>query len=154
MDLILQAEQTTLTDEEERLLQQTLAESFDISHPEFDYRIALANLHQQFTVPVDLCKECLHAKHQEELDQYNGFWQDCASPPTPIHKPDTSNSISEPEHGTPSPEPDMTLVIVEQLRQQVETQNQLILQLQQRVDKLERVNQTFLHMIEQDAQAA
>jgi len=48
----------------------------------------------------------------------------------------------------------MTLVIVEQLRQQVETQNQLILQLQQRVDKLERVNQTFLHMIEQDAQAA
>ena len=48
----------------------------------------------------------------------------------------------------------MTLVIVEQLRQQVETQNQLILQLQQRVDKLERVNQTFLYMIEQDAQAA
>ncbi|CAG8558656.1 7443_t:CDS:2, partial [Gigaspora rosea] len=68
--------------------------------------------------------------------------------------PDTSNSFSEPEHRTPSPEPDMTLVIVEQLRQQVETQNQLILQLQQRIDKLERVNQTFLHMIEQDAQAA
>ena len=37
MDLILRAERTTLTDEEEQLLQQTLAESFDISHPEFDH---------------------------------------------------------------------------------------------------------------------
>jgi len=37
MDLILRAEQTTLTEKEEQLLQQTLAESFDISHPEFDH---------------------------------------------------------------------------------------------------------------------
>jgi len=72
MDLILRAERTTLTDEEEQLLQQTLAESFDISHPEFDHRIALANLHRQFSTPVNLCKEYLHAKHREELDQYNG----------------------------------------------------------------------------------
>jgi len=79
---------------------------------------------------VDLCKECLHAKYQEKLDQYNGCCQNCASPPTPIHEPvDTSNSTFEPEHATPLPEPDITLVIVEQLRQQVKTQNQLILQL-------------------------
>ena len=53
---------------------------------------------------MDLCRKCLHAKHQKELDQYNGCCQDCASPPTPIHEPvDTSNSTSEPEHKTPLP---------------------------------------------------
>ncbi|CAG8805417.1 26436_t:CDS:1, partial [Dentiscutata erythropus] len=68
---------------------------------------------------------------------------------------DTSSSTSEPESETLPPlEPDSTLLVVEQLKQQVETQNQLILQLQQKVDKLEKINQTFLHMFEQDAQAA
>ena len=45
MNLILRAEQAVLDDEKEQLLQQTLAESFDISHPEFDYQLAIANLH-------------------------------------------------------------------------------------------------------------
>ena len=156
MNLILRAEQATLTNEEEQLLQQTLAESFDISYPEFDHRVALANLYRQFSTPVDLCKECLHAKHQEELDQYNGYCQDCAFPSTPIHEPvDTSSSTLESESETLLLlEPDPTLLIVEQLKQQVEIQNQLILQLQQKVDKLEKINQTFFHMFEQDAQTA
>src|SRR6201988_915399 len=142
INLILRAEQTTLSDEEEQLLQRTLAESFDISHPEFDHRVALANLHRQFSTPVDLCKECLHAKHQEELDQYNGCCQDCASSSTPIHElVDTSSSTLELESETLSPlEPDPTLLVVEQLKQQIEIQNQLILQLQQKVDKLEKIN--------------
>ncbi|CAG8825649.1 2939_t:CDS:1, partial [Dentiscutata erythropus] len=68
---------------------------------------------------------------------------------------DTSSSTSKPESETlPLLEPDSTLLVVEQLKQQVETRNQLILQLQQKVDKLEKINQTFLHMFEQNAQAA
>jgi len=70
MDLILWAEQAVLNEEEEQLLQQTLAESFDISHPEFDHRLAIANLRRQFSASVDLCKECLHVKHQDELETY------------------------------------------------------------------------------------
>src|SRR6201988_5069006 len=156
INLILRAEQTTLTDEEEQLLQRTLAESFDISHSEFDHRVALANLYRQFSTSVNLCKECLHVKHQEELDKYDGYCQDCASSATPIHEPvDTSSSTLESESETLPPlEPDSTLLIVEQLKQQVKTQNQLILKLQQKVDKLEKINQTFLHMFEQDAQTA
>src|ERR1700752_4226481 len=125
MNLILRAERTTLSDEEEQLLQRTLAESFDISHPEFDHRVALANLHRQFSTPVNLCKECLYAKHQEELDQYNGCCQDCTSPSPPIHEPvDTSSSTLESESETLSPlEPDPTLLVVEQLKQQIEIQN-------------------------------
>ncbi|CAG8818275.1 18705_t:CDS:1, partial [Dentiscutata erythropus] len=87
-----------------------------------------------FSTPVNLCKEYLHAKHQEELDQYNRCCQDCAFPSTPIHEPvNTSTSTSELESKTLPPlEPDSTLLVVEQLKQQVETQNQLILQLQQK----------------------
>ncbi|CAG8801754.1 20851_t:CDS:1, partial [Dentiscutata erythropus] len=73
-----------------------------------------------FSTSVDLCKECLHTKHQEELDQYNRCCQDCAFPSTPIHKPiDTSSSTSEPESETLPPlELDSTLLVVEQLKQQ------------------------------------
>jgi hypothetical protein len=50
-----------------------LAEFFDISHSEFDYKLAIANLYQQFSASVDFCKECLHVKYQDKLDIYNGY---------------------------------------------------------------------------------
>ena len=155
MDLILQAEQAVLDDKEEQLLQQTLAESFDISHPEFDHRLAIANLRRQFSASVDLCKKCLHVKHQDELDMYHGYCQDCAHPPVSIYEPPTPEPVDPPLNPTNAtlPEPDPLQPQVTQLQQQVEIQNQLISQLQQKVDKLERFTQTLLQAFQQDAQA-
>jgi hypothetical protein len=154
MNLILRAEQAVLNEEEEQLLQQTLAESFDISHPEFDHRLAIANLRRQFSASVDLCKECLHVKHQDELDTYQGYCQDCAPPPVPIYEPPTPELVNPllSSIDTTLPEPDPLQPQVAQLQQQVETQNQLILQLQQKVEKLERFTQTLLQVFQQDAQ--
>src|ERR1043165_4715475 len=152
MSLILHAEQGTLTDEEEEELQDILAASFDTSHPDFCKELALANLHHSFEVSVDLCKECLYVKHQDELDQNNGCCTDCASTPPPIYSPEPepeitqepeSELIPEPEPSpilepdlplsnsklstaTLTPMPDATLTIILQLQQQVAHQSQLI----------------------------
>jgi hypothetical protein len=89
ISLILRAEQQyDLNDHEEYQLQETLRESFDMTHPDFNKQIALANLRRTFQVPVDLCKECIHVKHQDELDKHNGYCIDCAPPPLPIYEPD------------------------------------------------------------------
>jgi hypothetical protein len=132
-----------------------LAESFDISHPEFDHRLAIANLRRQFSASVDLCKECLHVKHQDELDMYHGYCQDCAPSPVPIYEPPTPEPVDPSLNPTNAtlPEPDPLQPQVTQLQQQVKIQNQLILQLQQKVDKLERFTQTLLQAFQQDAQA-
>jgi hypothetical protein len=184
MSLILRAEQTLdLTDNEEQNLQQVLAESFDITHPEFDHRLAIANLRRSFTDPVDLCKECLHVKHQDELDKYEGCCEDCAPAPMPIYEPpqehyspsltpQLSPLISIPSTPTceplinldspfnsppPTPTLDFTPTlnptnIVNELRQRIEQQDQLILQLFNRVDTLETVNRDLVQLLRQDAQ--
>ena len=131
MDLILQAEQAVLNNEEEQLLQRTLAEFFDISYLKFDHQLAIANLHRQFSASVDLCKDCLHVKHQDELDMYHGYCQNCAPLPVPIYEPSTPEPIDPLLNLTNAtlPEPDPLQLQVTQLQQQVETQNQLVLQL-------------------------
>ena len=68
MSLLLRAERDLLYDDEEITLQQTLADSIDISHPDFDRQMAIVNLKRSFIVAVDLCNECLMVRHQEELD--------------------------------------------------------------------------------------
>jgi hypothetical protein len=213
MSLILRAEQSLeLTESEEQNLQQVLAESFDISHPEFDHRLALANLRRNFSHPVDLCKECLHVKHQDELDQYEGCCEDCAPSPMPIYEPpkehysppltpqlspiDTSKYIStfisvpptptcdhilinlDSPHNSPpltptcdllpnyidtsfnslpsiptlDPTPTLTPTnIVNELRQRIEQQDQLILQLFNRVNTLETNNRDLIQLLRQDA---
>jgi hypothetical protein len=103
MSLILRAEQDLLTEDEESQLQATLDQSFDTTHPDFCKELALANLRRSFTHSVDLCKECLHVKHQEELDQNNGICTDCATAPPPIFNPEET-SDKEPDQPTSNPE--------------------------------------------------
>jgi len=171
MSLILRAEQGTLTDEEEQELQDTLAASFDISHPDFCKELALANLRHSFEVPVDLCKECLYVKHQDELDQNDGCCTDCVSTPPPIYSPEPEPEIthepepelspilepdlppSDPELSTdtPTPTPDATLTIILQLQQQVAHQSQLIERLETKVKTLESFNQQLIQVWKHDS---
>src|SRR5690349_17298833 len=86
--LVLCAELDLLTEDEALQLQQTLDQSFDTTHPDFCKELALANLRRSFIEPVDLCKECLHIKHQDELDQHNGYCIEYAVTTPPIFDPE------------------------------------------------------------------
>ena len=86
---------------------------------------------------------------------YHGYCQNCASPPVPIYEhstPESVDSLPNPINAT-LPEPDSLQPQVIQLQQKIEIQNQLILQLQQKVDKLERFTQTLLQTFQQNIQA-
>src|SRR5438552_14539736 len=72
MSLLLRAERDLLYNDEEITLQQTLADSIDVSHPDFDRQIAIVNLKRSFIVAVDLCNKCLIVRHQKELDRNQG----------------------------------------------------------------------------------
>ena len=97
MQLVLHAEHGILEGNEEFQLQQTLEISFDTSHPEFCKETALANLRRNFSdTPIDLCKECLHVKHQEELDEHDGYCTECVPPPPPIFEPEPEVIYIEP----------------------------------------------------------
>ena len=78
ISLVLRAEQDYLYANEEQTLQQLLDDLFDTSHPDFTKETALKNLHNNFTVPVDLCKSCLFVQHQEDLDKHQGLCEECA----------------------------------------------------------------------------
>ena len=78
ISLVLRAEQGYLYADEEQNLQQLLDDLFDTSHPDFTKETALKNLHNNFTVPVDLCKSCLFVQHQEDLDKHQGLCEECA----------------------------------------------------------------------------
>ena len=144
ISLILRAEQSVLNEGEEDLLQQAIEESFDTSHPEFNKQVALANMRRSFTILVDLCKECSHVKHQEELDENDGYCTDCAPPPLPIYESEILEII-ELELDTITP-------ITSQLQQQINQQNQLIEQLQTKVLNLENFNQQLVQLLRVEAQ--
>ena len=59
MLLLLRAERDLLYDDKKITLQQTLADSIYISHPDFNRQIAIVNLKRNFIVAVDLCNEYL-----------------------------------------------------------------------------------------------
>ena len=150
MQLVLRAEHGILEGNEEFQLQQTLEISFDTSHPEFCKETALANLRRNFSdTPIDLCKECLHVKHQEELDEHDGYCTEYVPPPPPIFEPEPDTILMKP---TQDDQTIVTIEVFETLQQQVVQQNQTIEQLQQQVQKLENFNQQLLCLIHQDTQ--
>jgi hypothetical protein len=76
INLIMRAPHIQLTSTEEDELQRILAESFDISHPDFDQHRAMQNLQKNFQGTVGLCKNCLMAKAKTELAQYDQYCQE------------------------------------------------------------------------------
>lgn len=138
MSLFLRAERELLYDDEEEILQQALEDSFDISHPEFDPETAIANLKQSFTIAVELCKECLMVKHQDELDRNKGTCDECAVIEEISDEPEEEKieELIEPE---PIP------VIESELR---------IQQLEERIQKLEHLNKQLLQLLINDTRNA
>src|SRR4029078_7778151 len=126
MQLILQAESDMLSENDIDLLQAILDESFDTSHPNYDQKYALAILRRSFTVPVDLCQECLHVKYQEELNANQGYCDDCKLPDPEIYSSPTKETSKETDNG----------LQFCQLQQQIQQQDQLIKQLQARIETL------------------
>ena len=108
----------------------------------------LANLRRNFSdTPIDLCKECLHVKHQEELDEHDGYCTDCVPPPPPIFEPEPETTPLEPIQNDQTI---VTIEVFETLQQQVVQQNKTIEQLQQQVQKLENFNRQLLRLIHQN----
>ena len=144
MQLILQAESDLLSENDIDPLQAILDESFDTSHPDYDQKYALAVLRRNFTVPVDLCQECLHVKHQEELNANQGYCDDCKLPDPEIYSPPAEETVKEIDDGSQ----------FYQLQQQVQQQDQLIKQLQARIETLETTNAALLCFFREEAQSA
>ena len=95
MQFILQAELDLLSKNDIDPLQAILDKSFDTSHPDYDQKYALAILRRNFTVPVDLCQECLYVKHQEELNTNQEYCDDCKLLDPKIYSPPTEKTIKE-----------------------------------------------------------
>src|SRR6185437_10523399 len=95
MQLILQAKSDMLSENDIDSLQAILDESFDTSHSDYDQKYPLAVLQRNFTVPVDLCQECLHVKHQEKLNANQGYCDDCKLPDTEIYSLPTEEIIKK-----------------------------------------------------------
>ena len=144
MQLILQAESDVLSENDIDPLQTILDESFDTSHPDYDQKYALAILRRNFTVPVDLCQECLHVKHQEELNANQGYCNDCKLSNPEIYSPSTGETSQETDNGSQ----------FGQLQQQIQQQDQLIKQLQARIETLETANAALLRFFQEEAQNA
>jgi hypothetical protein len=141
VNLIMRASQVQLTDTEENELQRILAESFDISHPDFDQRKAMENLQKNFQGTVGLCQNCLMAKKKTELEQYEAYCQECYEElyppvepePTPPSPPETPNLASTNE----------TQKVIELLQDQIQQQAQIIELLQKQVQFVESQTQTI-----------
>ena len=84
----MRASQVQLTNTEKSELQWILAESFDISHPDFDQRKAMENLQKNFQGTVRLCQNCLIAKKKTELEQYETYCQECYEELYPLVEPE------------------------------------------------------------------
>jgi hypothetical protein len=144
MQLILQAESDLLSENDIDPLQTILDESFDTSHPDYDQKYALAILRRNFTVPVDLCQECLHVKHQEELNANQGYCNDCKLSDPEIYSPPIEEISKETDNDSQ----------FDRLQHQVQQQDQLIKQLQARIEALETTNSALLHFFQEEAQKA
>ena len=125
--------------DEEQNLQQLLDDLFDTSHPDFTKEIALKNLHNNFTVPVDLCKSCLFVQHQEDLDKHQSLCEECAQ----IEGSEESDKEEEKDNQ------DNTVV---ELQQRINQQDQTILTLEERINQLEKLNKQLLQIMIEDSQ--
>ena len=144
MQLILQAESDILSESDIDPLQAILDESFDTSHPDYDQKYVFAILRRNFIVPVDFCQECLHVKHQEELNANQGYCDDCKLPDPEIYFPPTEETSKEADNDSQ----------FGQLQQQIQQQDQLIKQLQARIETLETTNAALLRFFQKEAQNA
>src|SRR6185312_16334370 len=144
MQLILQAESDMLLENDIDPLQTILDESFDTSHTDYDQKYALAILRRNFTVPVDLCQKCLHVKHQEELNANQEYCNDCKLPDPEIYSLLTEETSKETDNGSQ----------FGQLQQQIQQQDQLIKQLQARIETLETTNAPLLCFFQEKAENA
>ena len=138
MSLLLRAERNLLYEDEEITLQQTLKNSFDMSHPDFTKEMAIANLRRSFTITVDLCDKCLIVRYQDELNQNQGLCNKCASTEETLEI--SEDKILEEPTKPESPQPTEP--------------DQRILQLENRVQKLEQLNQQLIQLLVNDSQVA
>ena len=138
----MRATQVQLTETEEEQLQRILAESFDISHPDFDQHQAMENLQSNFQGTVGLCENCLHAKTKVELEQYDQYCQECyeeAHPPEPEQAPPVMTSSS-------TQTSDDSKQIIQLLQEQIKQQAQVIAMLQEQTQTYKAQAQMIVHL--------
>src|SRR5437868_4162424 len=135
MSLLLRAERNILYEDEETTLQETLTNSFDISHSDFTKEMVIANLKKSFKVEINLCNECSMARHQDKLDQNQGLYNECAL------IEETPEESEEEKFEEP--------IKLDPL--QPTEQEQRIQQLEDRVWKLEQYNRQLVQMIIHDS---
>src|SRR6185312_12049353 len=85
-----------------------------------------------------------HVKHQEELNTNQGYCDDCKLPDPEIYFPPTEETRKEIDNGSQ----------FGQLQQQIQQQDQLIKQLQARIEILETTNAALLRFFQEEAQNA
>ena len=141
----MRATEVQLTETEEEQLQRILAESFDISHPDFDQQRAMENLQRNFQGTVGLCKNCLHAKTKAELEQYDQYCQECYDEVHPT-------SSSEPEQASltltssSTQTLDNSQEIIQLLQNQIMQQAQIIATLQEQAQTFKNQAQIIAHL--------
>ena len=150
VNVIMRASQVQLSETEEETLQRILEESFDTSHPDFDQRKAMENLQRNFQGTVGLCKECIMAKKNTELEQFNSYCEECYKA---LHPPPDPEVLSPPT----SPTPELPIVapiktvsttleptdLVPLLQEQIRQQAQIIALLQEQAKTFEHQDQTI-----------
>src|SRR6185437_5028540 len=92
----------------------------------------------------DLCQECLYVKHQEELNANQGYRDNCKLSDPEIYSTPTEKTSKETDNGSQ----------FGQLQQQIQQQDQLIKQLQAKIETLETANAALLCFFQEEAQNA
>src|SRR6185312_15138269 len=122
--------------------------NFNYNRPlKFPLTLAILNFVKKLLLLI--LEETFHVKHQEELDEHDGYCADCVPPPLPIFEPEPETISLEPIQNDQTI---VTIEVFETLQQRVVQQSKTIKQLQQQVQKLENFNQQLLRLIHQDTQ--
>ena len=127
-----------LSEIEKAILQRILAESFDTSYPDFDQRKAMENLQRNFQGTVGLCKECIMAKKNTELEQFDSYCEECYEAFHPLPDPEILLPPTSPPPESPIVAPIKTgstildpTNLVPLLQEQIKQQAQIIALLQE-----------------------
>jgi hypothetical protein len=150
VNVIMRASQIQLNENEEETLQRILTESFDTSHPDFDQRKAMENLQRNFQGTVGLCKECIMAKKNTELEQFDSYCEECYEALHPPPDPEALSPPTSPTPGSPVVAPIKTAPaileptdLVPLLQEQIRQQAQIIALLQEQAKTFEHQDQTI-----------
>ena len=126
-------------------------------------------MRRNFQIPVDLCKECIHVKHQDELDEHDGYCIDCAPKPLPIYEPEiieNNEAIEIEQIKTVEISNQETLVQKTKLVENIEPEITITIelttltpsiighqyQLQHNVNNLENFNQQLIQLLRNNGQ--